>query len=67
MCALAQEFSQEQDFPERNLHQRASITPEELLRFSEGALVWLSFPLEHLKISKKMLSGKSGSKEYLRK
>jgi hypothetical protein len=31
MCALARDFLQEQDFLERNLLQRASRTPEELL------------------------------------
>jgi hypothetical protein len=31
VCALAQDFLQEQDFLERNLLQRASRTPEELL------------------------------------
>jgi hypothetical protein len=31
MCTLAQDFLQEQDFLERNLLQRASRTPEELL------------------------------------
>jgi hypothetical protein len=31
MCALAWDFLQEQDFPERNLLQRASRTLEELL------------------------------------
>jgi hypothetical protein len=36
-----------------NLLQRASRTPEELLRFSEAALAWLSFPLDHLKIPEK--------------
>jgi hypothetical protein len=34
MCALAQEFLHEQDFPERNLLQRASRIPEELLSAS---------------------------------
>jgi hypothetical protein len=28
---------------------------EELLRFSEAAFAWLSFPLEHLKIREKAL------------
>jgi hypothetical protein len=31
VCALARDFLQEQGFPERNLLQRASRTPEELL------------------------------------
>jgi hypothetical protein len=31
VCALARDFLQEQDFPGRNLLQRASRTPEELL------------------------------------
>jgi hypothetical protein len=31
MCALAQETSQEQDFPESSLLHRGSRTPEELL------------------------------------
>jgi hypothetical protein len=41
VCALARDFLQEQDFPERNLLQRASRTPEELL---SGA----NFPLRLL-------------------
>jgi hypothetical protein len=41
VCTLAQDFSQEQDFLERNLLQHASRTPE-----------WRS-PLEHLKIREK--------------
>jgi hypothetical protein len=40
-------------FPERNLLQRGSITPKELLRFSEAALAWFSISLEHLKIREK--------------
>jgi hypothetical protein len=37
MCALAQDsFSQDQNFPERNLLQRAFSTLVELLRFCEG-------------------------------
>jgi hypothetical protein len=59
---FAQDFSQEQDFPERNLLQRASGAPEELLRFSEVALAWLSFPLEHLKIRKKCPLGNPAPK-----
>jgi hypothetical protein len=55
VCAVAQDF-EEQDFPERNLLQRASRTPQELLRCSEAALVWFSFLSEHLKINEKMLS-----------
>jgi hypothetical protein len=31
VCALARDFLQELDFPERNLLQRASRAPEELL------------------------------------
>jgi hypothetical protein len=55
VCALAQDFSQELDFLERNLIQCASRTPEELLRFSEAAPACLSFPLEQVKIRKKGL------------
>jgi hypothetical protein len=36
VCALARDFLQEQDFPERNLLQRASRTPEELQRGSQS-------------------------------
>jgi hypothetical protein len=31
LCAIARDFFKEQDFPGRNLLQRASRTPEELL------------------------------------
>jgi hypothetical protein len=64
VCALA---LQEQDLPERNLILRDSRSQEELLRFSEAALEWFSFPLEHLKICEQMLSRKSCYKEYPRK
>jgi hypothetical protein len=47
VCALAQDFLWEQDFPERNLLQRGGS----------------NYHLEHLKIREKMLSGKSCSKE----
>jgi hypothetical protein len=57
VCALAQDSSQEQDFPESNFLQRGSRTPEELLKFNEAALAWFSFPLEHLKIRKKCCPG----------
>jgi hypothetical protein len=39
MCAFAQDSYQEQDFTERNLLQRGSSTPEELLRFNEAVPV----------------------------
>jgi hypothetical protein len=39
-------------FPGEELLQRASRSPEELLRFRETILEWLSFPLDHLKIRK---------------
>jgi hypothetical protein len=44
MCALAQDFCQEQDFPESNLFQRVSRTLEKLLsaesreKYSGGVL-----------------------------
>jgi hypothetical protein len=63
VCALAQDSSQEQDFPESNLHLRGCRTPEELLRFIEAALAGFSFPLEYLKIREKMLPWKSCSSE----
>jgi hypothetical protein len=66
VSALAQDFSYSQDFTEMTLLQRASRTTEELLRFNEAALAWLSFPLEQLKIREQMFSGKSCSKEYTR-
>jgi hypothetical protein len=50
------DFSQEQECPESNLLLRGSRTPEELLRLSEAALVWLPFPLEHLKFHGKKCS-----------
>jgi hypothetical protein len=62
VCALAQDSFQEQDLPVSNLLQRGS--PEELLKFSEPALARFSFPMEHLKIREKMLSGKSCSTKY---
>jgi hypothetical protein len=63
LCTLAQDSSQEQFFPESNLLQRGSRTPEELLRFGEAALTWFSFLWEHIKFCKKVLSEKSCSKE----
>jgi hypothetical protein len=62
VCTLAQDFLQEQDFPERNLLQRASRTLEELLRFSETAQAWFSFPLDQLKIRKKCCPGSPAPK-----
>jgi hypothetical protein len=35
------------------------------MRFSEAALAWLSFPLEHLKISQKCSSGNSGTQGHV--
>jgi hypothetical protein len=61
-CELAQNSSQEQDFPESNLLQRGSRTPEELMRFSEADLAWFSFPLEHQKIRRKCSLGNPASK-----
>jgi hypothetical protein len=57
--ALAQDFSQEQDFPERSsvvLELRRSSSPKRHFRGGEVRLlllVWFKFPLEHLKIREK--------------
>jgi hypothetical protein len=44
VCALTKDFSEEQDFPEQNLFQIASRTPEDLL--SGTAFLGVASPAE---------------------